>query len=182
MRPRGQAAFGTKVEIKNMNSFSAMQRAIEFEIARQVELLEGGRGSDIVQETRLWDEGRQCTYSMRRKEVGGSRGGGAGGEAVSGRLIKTCSHPRLQNGPGQFLPHRSYQAPQHAPCACLHPPPRRAWPTTATSRSPTCRPCCSARSRWTSCRWADGQVAATCGRAGDGVRFELPDGRGRVVC
>lgn len=36
----------------------------------QVELLEGGRGSDIVQETRLWDEGRQCTYSMRKKEVG----------------------------------------------------------------------------------------------------------------
>ncbi|KAI7844607.1 hypothetical protein COHA_001847 [Chlorella ohadii] len=68
VRPRGQAAFGTKVEIKNMNSFSAMQRAIEFEIARQVELLEEGRGGDIVQETRLWDEGRQCTYSMRKKE------------------------------------------------------------------------------------------------------------------
>ncbi|PRW18308.1 glutamyl-tRNA(Gln) amidotransferase subunit chloroplastic mitochondrial [Chlorella sorokiniana] len=68
VRPRGQAAFGTKVEIKNMNSFSAMQRAIEFEIARQVELLEGGRGGEIVQETRLWDEGRQCTYSMRKKE------------------------------------------------------------------------------------------------------------------
>lgn len=90
-----------------MNSFNAMQRAIEFEIARQVggrrggctiewgaactatqeatwpaltheraavpaatqvELLQAGRAGDIVQETRLWDEGRQCTYSMRKKE------------------------------------------------------------------------------------------------------------------
>ncbi|KAL4458149.1 hypothetical protein ABPG75_013014 [Micractinium tetrahymenae] len=68
VRPAGRAAFGTKVEIKNMNSFNAMQRAIEFEVARQVELLEAGREGEIVQETRLWDEGRQCTYSMRRKE------------------------------------------------------------------------------------------------------------------
>ncbi|EFN58388.1 hypothetical protein CHLNCDRAFT_50146 [Chlorella variabilis] len=68
VRPRGQAAFGTKVEIKNMNSFNAMQRAIDFEIARQVQLLEDGQAAAIVQETRLWDEGQQCTYSMRKKE------------------------------------------------------------------------------------------------------------------
>ncbi|KAI3435587.1 hypothetical protein D9Q98_001652 [Chlorella vulgaris] len=68
VRPRGRAAFGTKVEIKNMNSFNAMQRAIEFEIVRQVDALEGGREGEVVQETRLWDEGRQCTYSMRKKE------------------------------------------------------------------------------------------------------------------
>jgi aspartyl-tRNA(Asn)/glutamyl-tRNA(Gln) amidotransferase subunit B len=68
VRLRGQAALGTKVEIKNMNSFSAMQRAIDFEIERQVGALEGGRPEQVVQETRLWDEGRQCTNSMRTKE------------------------------------------------------------------------------------------------------------------
>lgn len=68
VRPRGQAALGTKVEVKNMNSFSAMQKAIEFEVARQSALLDEGRGGAIVQETRLWDEANLCTYSMRRKE------------------------------------------------------------------------------------------------------------------
>eukprot|EP00887_Chlorella_sp_A99_P006179 scaffold3.g6179.t1 len=69
VRRRGDAALGTKVEVKNMNSFSAMQKAIEFEVERQVAALEAGRGEeDVVQETRLWDEGCACTYSMRRKE------------------------------------------------------------------------------------------------------------------
>jgi len=60
------APFGTKVEIKNMNSFSAIQRACEHEIARQIRALEAGE--EIVQETRLWDEGKQVTRSMRSKE------------------------------------------------------------------------------------------------------------------
>ncbi|GBF88804.1 glutamyl-tRNA(Gln) amidotransferase [Raphidocelis subcapitata] len=68
VRPKGQAQFGTKVEVKNMNSFSNMQKAIEFEIERQVALLRAGRGAEVVQETRLWDEGRQETTSMRKKE------------------------------------------------------------------------------------------------------------------
>ena len=68
VRPRTREAFGTKVEIKNMNSFNAMQRAIEYEFDRQTTLLREGRGEEIVQETRLWDEGRQCTASMRKKE------------------------------------------------------------------------------------------------------------------
>ncbi|CAG9461481.1 unnamed protein product [Pedinophyceae sp. YPF-701] len=68
VRPRGQEAFGTKVEVKNMNSFSAMAKAIDFEIERQVGLHEEGRAADIVQETRLWDEGKSMTYSMRKKE------------------------------------------------------------------------------------------------------------------
>lgn len=52
-----------------MNSFSAMQKAIEFEVERQVAALRAGRGAEeVVQETRLWDEGAQRTYSMRRKE------------------------------------------------------------------------------------------------------------------
>ncbi len=66
VRPVGQEAFGTKVEIKNMNSFSAIAKAIDFEIERQIESLESG--GTIVQETRLWDESSQQTFSMRKKE------------------------------------------------------------------------------------------------------------------
>jgi aspartyl-tRNA(Asn)/glutamyl-tRNA(Gln) amidotransferase subunit B len=66
VRPVGTEAFGTKVEIKNMNSFSAIQRAIEYEITRQIEELESG--GKIYQETRLWEEGAQRTVSMRLKE------------------------------------------------------------------------------------------------------------------
>ena len=61
-----EAPFGTKVEIKNMNSFSAIQKAIDFEIARQIKAYESGE--PVVQETRLWDEGKQLTKSMRSKE------------------------------------------------------------------------------------------------------------------
>lgn len=68
VRPRNRQQFGTKVEIKNMNSFNAMQRAIEFEFDRQVALLREGREHGIVQETRLWDEAKQVTRSMRKKE------------------------------------------------------------------------------------------------------------------
>lgn len=60
------APFGTKVEIKNMNSFSAIQKACEFEIQRQIKAYESGE--PVVQETRLWDEAKQLTKSMRSKE------------------------------------------------------------------------------------------------------------------
>jgi aspartyl-tRNA(Asn)/glutamyl-tRNA(Gln) amidotransferase subunit B len=60
------APFGTKVEIKNMNSFSAIQKAIDYEIARQIKAYEAGE--PVVQETRLWDESKQLTKSMRSKE------------------------------------------------------------------------------------------------------------------
>ncbi len=60
------APFGVKVEIKNMNSFSAIQKAIDFEIARQIKAYEAGE--PVVQETRLWDEAKQLTKSMRSKE------------------------------------------------------------------------------------------------------------------
>lgn len=66
VRPVGQEAFGTKVEIKNMNSFSAIQKAIDYEIERQIECL--ATGEPIVQETRLWEENSQQTISMRVKE------------------------------------------------------------------------------------------------------------------
>jgi aspartyl-tRNA(Asn)/glutamyl-tRNA(Gln) amidotransferase subunit B len=66
VRPVGQEKFGTKVEIKNMNSFSAIQKAIEFEIERQIAAIEAGE--KIYQETRLWEEGAQRTVSMRLKE------------------------------------------------------------------------------------------------------------------
>ncbi|MEC4818822.1 MAG: Asp-tRNA(Asn)/Glu-tRNA(Gln) amidotransferase subunit GatB [Scytonema sp. PMC 1069.18] len=66
VRPIGQKEFGTKVEIKNMNSFNAIQRAIEYEIERQIAAIEAGER--IIQETRLWEEGSQRTISMRTKE------------------------------------------------------------------------------------------------------------------
>ena len=60
------ATFGTKVEIKNMNSFSAIQKACDYEIQRQIKAYE--TGEPVVQETRLWDESKQLTKSMRSKE------------------------------------------------------------------------------------------------------------------
>jgi aspartyl-tRNA(Asn)/glutamyl-tRNA(Gln) amidotransferase subunit B len=66
VRPVGQQEFGTKVEIKNMNSFSAIQKAIDYEIERQIAAIENGE--PIYQETRLWEEGSQRTKSMRMKE------------------------------------------------------------------------------------------------------------------
>ena len=56
VRPVGREAFGTKVEVKNMNSFNAMSRAVDFEIQRQTALIDEGKGDEIVQETRTWDE------------------------------------------------------------------------------------------------------------------------------
>ena len=66
LRPKGREKFGTKVELKNMNSFRHVEKAIEFEIERQRDMLEDGL--EIVQETRLWDEKREETFSMRSKE------------------------------------------------------------------------------------------------------------------
>lgn len=60
--------FGTKVEVKNINSFRAVERAAECEIARMTALLEDGKGDEIVQETRGWDENKQTTFSQRKKE------------------------------------------------------------------------------------------------------------------
>ena len=64
--PKGSTEFGTRAEIKNVNSFSALQRAIEFEIDRQIEIVE--EGGKVVQETRLWDDNSRETRSMRGKE------------------------------------------------------------------------------------------------------------------
>ncbi|MFX4263330.1 Asp-tRNA(Asn)/Glu-tRNA(Gln) amidotransferase subunit GatB [Pelotomaculum propionicicum] len=66
VRPVGTAALGTKTEIKNMNSFRAVQRAIEYEVDRQIDVLEDG--DRIVQETRGWVENKGITVSMRNKE------------------------------------------------------------------------------------------------------------------
>jgi aspartyl-tRNA(Asn)/glutamyl-tRNA(Gln) amidotransferase subunit B len=66
IRPRGSDKLGTRTEIKNLNSFRFVERAIEFEIARQIEVLEGG--GTIVQETRLYDSDRHETRPMRSKE------------------------------------------------------------------------------------------------------------------
>lgn len=59
---------GTKIEVKNLNSFRSVERAIKFEVDRMIKLLEEGKGGEIVQETRGWDEGKQKTFSQRKKE------------------------------------------------------------------------------------------------------------------
>lgn len=61
--------FGTKVEVKNLNSFKVVEKAIEYEIERMTMLLEAGRGDEIVQETRGWDENSGKTFSQRKKET-----------------------------------------------------------------------------------------------------------------
>jgi len=66
VRPLGAVKFGTRAEIKNLNSFRFVERAINFEVARQIELLESGR--PVVQETRLYDPDKGETRSMRSKE------------------------------------------------------------------------------------------------------------------
>jgi len=66
VRPVGTQKFGTRTEIKNLNSFRFVERAINFEVARQIELLESGR--PVVQETRLYDPDKGETRSMRSKE------------------------------------------------------------------------------------------------------------------
>jgi aspartyl-tRNA(Asn)/glutamyl-tRNA(Gln) amidotransferase subunit B len=67
LRARGTEPFGTRVEVKNMNSFRAVERAIAFEIERQAEALDAGE--PVVQETRGWSEERGSTYRMRLKET-----------------------------------------------------------------------------------------------------------------
>jgi aspartyl-tRNA(Asn)/glutamyl-tRNA(Gln) amidotransferase subunit B len=66
IRPLGQKEFGTRAELKNMNSFRNIQRAIEYEVGRQIDLVEDGE--TIVQETRLFDAAKGVTRSMRGKE------------------------------------------------------------------------------------------------------------------
>ncbi|MGQ9920565.1 MAG: Asp-tRNA(Asn)/Glu-tRNA(Gln) amidotransferase subunit GatB [Desulfobacca sp.] len=66
LKPQGSTTLGVRTELKNMNSFRNVQRALEYEIRRQRSLLEAGE--NIVQETRLWDANRGKTYSMRGKE------------------------------------------------------------------------------------------------------------------
>jgi aspartyl-tRNA(Asn)/glutamyl-tRNA(Gln) amidotransferase subunit B len=66
VRPKGQKEFGTRTELKNMNSFRHVERALEYEIKRQIGALE--EGEVVVQETRLWDTSQGITISMRGKE------------------------------------------------------------------------------------------------------------------
>lgn len=66
LRPAGQIAFGTRAEIKNLNSFRSVERVIQYEINRQTDILESG--GKVIQETRTWDESKGRTYSLRSKE------------------------------------------------------------------------------------------------------------------
>jgi len=66
VRPRGQAELGAKIEIKNMNSFSGVRKALEYEIPRQIEVLKSG--GKLIQSTRRWDDAAGITEEMRTKE------------------------------------------------------------------------------------------------------------------
>jgi aspartyl-tRNA(Asn)/glutamyl-tRNA(Gln) amidotransferase subunit B len=66
VRPRGTERFGTRAEIKNLNSFRYIEKAIDYEVARQIELLESG--GKVIQETRLYDADKNVTRSLRAKE------------------------------------------------------------------------------------------------------------------
>ena len=66
VRPMGSRELGTRTEMKNLNSFKAISRAIAYEARRQIELIEEGK--QVVQETRRWDENKDATYAMRSKE------------------------------------------------------------------------------------------------------------------
>src|SRR5471030_1724972 len=66
VRPIGETKLGTRAEIKNVNSFKFVEKAINYEVTRQIELLESGQR--IIQETRLYDSDKDLTRSMRSKE------------------------------------------------------------------------------------------------------------------
>ena len=66
VRPKGEKKFGTRAELKNINSFRFVEKAIEYEVERQIDVLEGG--GTVVQETRLYDSDKNVTRSMRSKE------------------------------------------------------------------------------------------------------------------
>ena len=66
VRPNGKKELGAKVELKNMNSFRWIKKALEYEVQRQEKILEEGEA--VIQDTRLWDEAKQVTHSMRTKE------------------------------------------------------------------------------------------------------------------
>ena len=66
LRPKGQQKFGIRAEVKNLNSFYSLEKALEYEINRQTEILSGG--GTVVQETRGWDDEKEMTFSQRSKE------------------------------------------------------------------------------------------------------------------
>jgi aspartyl-tRNA(Asn)/glutamyl-tRNA(Gln) amidotransferase subunit B len=66
VRPKGSHEYGTRTEVKNLNSFRALERSVAYEIERQTDVLDNG--GEVVQETRGWDESSEVTFSQRRKE------------------------------------------------------------------------------------------------------------------
>ncbi|MCL2085752.1 Asp-tRNA(Asn)/Glu-tRNA(Gln) amidotransferase subunit GatB [Candidatus Saccharibacteria bacterium] len=65
--PKGSSKLGTRVEIKNLNSFKSIEATAHYEFARHIELIESGKGGEIIQETRGWDDAKQKTLSQRSK-------------------------------------------------------------------------------------------------------------------
>ena len=98
VRPRGQEKFGTKAEVKNVNSFRFIRAALEYEIERQIEVLESG--ARVMQETRLWNAAQGRTYPMRSKE-----------QAHDYRYFPEPDLPPLVVSPG-FLAQAQMQLPE----------------------------------------------------------------------
>ena len=101
VRPRGQKEFGTKTEVKNVNSFRFVQQALEYEIERHIGVLESG--GKITQETRLYNANEGRTYGMRSKEAGarlplfsgaGSAPAGGGRKVAGGDPGASCPNCR----------------------------------------------------------------------------------------
>ncbi len=138
VRPVGQEKFGTRVEIKNLNSFRAVEAAIDYEIQNQIALIRAGRGAEIRQETKLWDPDQKVTRSMRGKE-----------DAADYRYFPDPDLPPLHVTPARIqaiqatmpeLP-RAREARSAAPSASNA---RSATRSPPKSRSPTTsRPCCA---------------------------------------
>lgn len=106
VRPVGQKEFGTRTEMKNINSFKAIARAIAGEYRRQVELIEDG--GQVKQQTRRWDDNKDASFAMRSKENAQDyryfpEPGSAGRLRFHNRLSTRCA-PVSQNWQKQRLP------------------------------------------------------------------------------
>ena len=133
VRPRGTEKLGTRAEIKNLNSFRFVEKAINYEVARQIELLEGG--GQVVQETRLYDADRGETRSMRSQGRGQRlsllpRSGPAAGGDRSALHRYRVRQPAGAARPEGAALHRATTACRPTTPACS--PPAPSWPTTTS--------------------------------------------------
>ena len=132
VRPRGATELGKKIEIKNMNSFSGVRRALEYEIPRQIQVL--AEGGQLDQETRRWDDAGGVTETMRSKEMAHDYRYFPDPDLMpfepTPAWLEQVSPPRGRTAPGQkTAPHARFPiARLRRPDLCLGP---RRWGTTS---------------------------------------------------